>query len=255
MIQDYARFIENPELARNIVEWATPSPLDPYSWAFFALILAVVIAVALAWHRGTRPDPLLCGLALVLLAAAFTAVRNQQWFAFGGSLLAADTLARSNGGRVPQLGQAFRKATTGVLAALAVVSVGVLALTSGQQFQSRIPRRAIDVAATLAARNPAGRILGDPWSGTPMLWLHPETIGRVGFDARMELYSAPELSAYFDFLSVHGRRWQRVMHGYSLVVASRALDPKLTGALERLPGWRVVYQDRSGLVLQRRAGT
>jgi len=255
VIQDYARFIENPELAHNIVEWGTPSPLDPYSWAFFALILAVVIAVALAWHRGTRPDPLLCGLALVLLAAAFTAVRNQQWFAFGGSLLAADTLARSNGGRVPQLGQAFRKATTGVLATLAVVSVGVLALTSGQQFQSRIPRRAIDVAATLAARNPAGRILGDPWSGTPMLWLHPETIGRVGFDARMELYSAPELSAYFDFLSVHGRRWQRVMHGYSLVVASRALDPKLTGALERLPGWRVVYQDRSGLVLQRRAGT
>jgi len=255
VIQDYARFLGNPALSRNIVEWATPSPLDPYSWAFFALIPAVVIAVALAWRRGTRPDPLLCGIALVLLAVAFTAVRNQQWFAFGGSLLAADTLARSNGRRVPQLGQAFRRATTGVLAALAVASAVVLALTSSQQFQSEIPRRAIDVAATLAAKNPASRILGDPWSGTPMLWLHPATIGRVALDARMELYSASEINAYFDFLSVRGRRWQRVTHGYDIIVASRINDPGLAGALGRLPGWRVVYEDRSGLVLRRQAAT
>ena len=42
VIQDYARFIGNPELTHTIVEWARPSPLDPYSWAFFALIPAVV---------------------------------------------------------------------------------------------------------------------------------------------------------------------------------------------------------------------
>jgi hypothetical protein len=142
----------------------------------------------------------------------------------------------------------------GVLATLAVASAGVLALTSSQQFQSKIPGRAIDVAAVLAARNPADRILGDPWSGTAMLWLHPATIGRVGFDARMELYSAPELSAYFDFVFVRGHRWQRVTHGYGIIVASRAQDPGLAAALGSLPGWRVVYRDRTGLVLQRQAG-
>jgi hypothetical protein len=190
----------------------------------------------------------------VLLAAAFTAVRNQQWFAFGGSLLAADTLARGNVRRVPELRPGFRRIITGVLAALAVASAGVLALTSSQQFQSKIPGRAIDAAAVLAARNPADRILGDPWSGTAMLWLHPATIGRVGFDARMELYSAPELRAYFDFVFVRGHRWQRVTHGYGIVVASREQDPGLAAALGNLPGWRVVYRDRTGLVLQREAG-
>lgn len=253
VIQDYDRFIGNPELTRNIVEWATPSPLDPFSWAFFMLISAVAFAVALAWRRGVRPDPLLCGVALLLLAVAFTAVRNQQWFAFAGSLLAADTLARGNGGKVPELGGAFRKVTTGVLVLLAVVSASVLALTSSQQFQSEIPRRAIDVAATLAAKNPAIRILGDPWSGTSMLWLHPATISRVGFDARMELYSGRELSAYFDFLFVRGHRWQRVTRGYGIIVASRVHDPGFADALARLPGWRVAYKDRNGLVLTRQA--
>ena len=254
VIQDYARFIGNPELTHTIVEWARPSPLDPYSWAFFALIPAVVTAVALGWRRGARPDPLLCGLALVLLAVAFTAVRNQQWFAFGGSLLAADTLARGNAGRVPELSPRFRRATAGVLAILAVASAGVLALTPRQQFQSKTPGRAIDVAAALAARDPADRILGDPWSGTAMLWLHPATIGRVGFDARMELYSAPEVRAYFDFVFVRGHQWQRVTRGYGIIVASRAQDPGLAAALGSLPGWRVVYRDRAGLVLHRQAG-
>jgi hypothetical protein len=189
----------------------------------------------------------------VLFAAAFTAVRNQQWFAFGGSLLAADTLARGNADRVPELRQGFRRVITGVLAAVAVASAGVLAVTPSQQFQSKIPGRAIDVAAALTARNPADRILGDPWSGTAMLWLHPATIGRVGFDARMELYSAAQLSAYFDFVFVRGHQWQRVTHGYSIIVASRAQDPGLAAALESLPGWRVVYRDRSGLVLMRQA--
>ncbi len=253
VIQDYARFIGNPELTHTIVEWARPSPLDPYSWAFFALIPAVAIAVVVGLRRGARPDPLLSALALVLLAVAFTAVRNQQWFAFGGSLLAADTLARGNSGRVPELRQGFRRVIAGVLAAVAVASAGVLAVTPNQQFQSKIPGRAIDVAAALAARNPAERILGDPWSGTAMLWLHPATIGRVGFDARMELYSAAQLSAYFDFVFVRGHQWQRVTHGYSIIVASRAQDSGLAAALESSPGWRVVYRDRNGLVLTRQA--
>jgi hypothetical protein len=136
---------------------------------------------------------------------------------------------------------------------VAVASAGVLAVTPSQQFQSKIPGRAIDVAAALTARNPADRILGDPWSGTAMLWLHPATIGRVGFDARMELYSAAQLSAYFDFVFVRGHQWQRVTHGYGIIVASRAQDPGLAAALESLPGWRVVYRDRSGLVLMRQA--
>src|SRR5215813_6275044 len=139
----YSRFADNPALASNVLEWARPSPLDPFSWAFFALLAAVVIAAVVAWRRGTRPDPLLAGLALALLALALTAVRDQAWFAFGGSLLAADTLARS-AARVPVLAQAFRRTIAAVLTGLAVASLGVLALTPTRQFESEIPRGAVD---------------------------------------------------------------------------------------------------------------
>lgn len=249
----YRSLIGNPVLAHNVLEWATPSPLYPVSWAFFGLVLVVVVVVVVAWRRGTRPDPLLSGLTVVLLALALTAIRNQAWFGFGGSLLAADTLARSSGGRAPVLGEAFRRATAGVLAAAALASLGVLALTPDSQFESKTPLGAIQAAAAIAAGNPAVRVLGDDWSGSPMLWLHPAMFGRVGFDARFEQYTRGQLSAFADFLEVTGTRWRRVSAGYDVVVASRFGRPRLAGALERSPGWRVVYQDRAGVVLERLA--
>jgi hypothetical protein len=83
-----------------------------------------------------------------------------------------------------------------------------------------------------------------------MLWLHPAMFGRVGFDARLEQYSVAQIDAYADFLDAGGRAWQRVMHGYDIVAVSRRMHPRLASALARLPGWRVVYSDRSGLVVE-----
>ena len=67
----------NPELTHTIVDRARPSPLDPYSWAFFALIRPWSSPLR-SGRRGARPDPLLCGLALMLLAVAFTAVATSS---------------------------------------------------------------------------------------------------------------------------------------------------------------------------------
>ena len=251
VISYYARFAGNPVLASNIVEWSRPTPLDPFSWAFFALVLATAIAVAIGWRRGVRPDPLLAGLALVMLALALSAVRNQAWFAFGGSLLAADTLARGRRDQVPVLGRAFRQVLVGLLATTALVSICVLAVTPTSQFESEMPQRAMGAAVAMAVRNPALRVLGDDWSGTPMLWLYPAMVGRVGFDIRLEQYSSRQLTEYIDFLFAHPG-WQRVMRGYSIVVVSRREHPRLAADLERVPGWRIVYRDRDGLVLERR---
>lgn len=246
----YRSLIGNPVLTHNIVEWAPPSPLYPFSWAFFALTLVTVVTVVIVVRRGTRPDFFLGIVAVVLLALALTAVRNQAWFGLGGSLLAADTLARG-GGRPPLPGKAFQWGITGILLALALASLGTLAVTPTSQFESLISSRAIDVAAETAAGNPAMRVLGDDYSGTAMLWLHPAMFGRVGFDTRFEQYPAAELGSYFDFLYVRGHRWQQVASGYGLIVVSRHWNSRLTGALAGLPGWRVVYQGRSGIVLER----
>lgn len=255
VLRYYALFAGNAELSHNVIEWAAPSPLYPVTWGFWAVLAGTLMAVTVAWHRGTRPDPVLLGLAVVLLALALTAIRNQAWFAFGGSLLGADTLARSNGGRAPVLGTVFRRVIAGALATLGAVSAGVLALTPLSQFEGQIPRHAIEVAAAMAGIHPAARILADDTSASPMLWLRPATRGRIGFDDRFEQYSPQEFTAYTDWLWVRGPRWQRVLTGYSIVVVSRRGHPSLAVALSRLPGWRVRFQDAAGVVLIRQPGT
>jgi hypothetical protein len=240
-----------PALSRHVLEWQRPSPLYLVSMGFFALVAGTVIAVAVAWRRGVRPDPLLTAIALALLVLALTAIRNQALFGFAGSLLAADTLARSSAGREPALSKAFSWATAAVLAVAALVSVGSIATAPGSRFESLVPLRAIDVAAALAAGDPAARILGDEWSSSPMLWLHPATFGRLGFDSRLEQFSVAQLDAYAEFLSARRRGWQRLMTGYDIVVVSRQQNQWLCSALARLPGWRVAYSGRDGLVLER----
>ena len=243
-----------PALSHYVTEWQRPSPLYLVSMGFFALLAATVIAVAVAWRRGTRPDPVLAAIALGLLVLALTAIRNQAFFAFAGSLLAADTLARSNAGRAPALSRAFSRGTAAVLAVAAVIGTGLIAAEPGSKFESLVPVRAIGVAAALAAHHPGARVLADEWSSPPMLWLYPATFGRVGYDARLEQYSAAQLRAYATFLSARRPGWQRLMRGYDLVVVNRKQHWWLANALARLPGWQVAYRGRDGLVLRRAAG-
>jgi hypothetical protein len=194
---------------------------------------------------------LLATVTLALLVLALTGVRFQAWFAFGASLLAADALARARRHPVPALAAPFRFVTAAVLTVLAVASLVVAVLTPVSRFQSGVPARAIGAAAQIAARHPGMTILGDDWSGSPMLWLDPGAVGRVGFDARLEQYPPAQIAAYYDFVNVAGPRWWRVTKGYGLIVISREQHPALAQALVRLPGWRVVYGDRVGLVLER----
>ena len=247
----YRLLIGNPVLARYVMEWAPPSPAYPLSWAFFAVLGLVTACVLLGWRRGARPDPVLALIALTLACAALTAIRNQAWFGIGGSLLAADSLARAGAGQAAALRSGFRRAVAAALAGCAAASLLYLAVTPPALYQSGVPVRALDVAASIAARNPALRVIGDDWSGTAMLWLHPGMLGRVGFDIREELYDRAQLTAYFDFLLLQGRRWQRVTSGYGIVVVSLVKYPRLGAALARLPGWHVAYAGHGGLVLVR----
>jgi len=240
-----------PALSRYVVEWQRPSPLYLVSMGFFALAAATVVALAVAWRRGRRPDPLLAAIALALFILALTAIRNQTSFGFAGSLLAADTLARSSAGREPALSRAFSRATAALLAAAALVSVGLIAAAPGSKFESQVPVRAIGAAAALAAGHPGALVLGDEWSSPPLLWLHPAMFGRVGFDARLEQYSVAQLDAYARFLSARVRAWPRLMSGYDIVIVSRQHHQGLASALARLPGWRVTYSGGDGLVLER----
>jgi hypothetical protein len=152
---------------------------------------------------------------------------------------------------VPALSQAFSRVTAGVLAAAALIGAGLIATEPAARFESLVPVRAIGAAAALAVRHPGARILADEWSSPPMLWLHPAMFGRVGYDARLEQFSVAQLNAYATFLSARRPGWQRLLRGYDLVVVNREQHGWLGTALTRLPGWRVAYSGRDGLVLER----
>lgn len=246
----YRNLLGRGVLSRYITEWAPPRLDSALSWGFFALVVLCAVSFLVAWRRGIRPDPVLAAGALILLCLALIAERNQAWFGFGGSLFAADTLARG-WPAAGSLSRGFRSAVAAVLAAAALTSLAALASTPVSTFEAGFPIRALDAAASIAARNPSLRMIGDDWSDTPMLWLHPAMTGRVGFDIREEQYTSAQLSDYFDFLLRIGPRWQRVTAGYAIIVISRRQYPWLAAAVRKLPGWRLVFSDRAGSVLVR----
>lgn len=249
VVRYYVSLIGNPVLSRFGGEWAPPKPADAASWAFFAVVAAIMVAMAHAWRRGARPQPDLTAFGVVSLGVALLAFRNTPWFGFAGCLLAADTLA----GRVLPAAPLvfFRRALAAALAAIAVVSAIGLARTPASQYEARLPRQAIDVAAGAAEQDPGLAVLSDQWCSVGLLWLHPALFGRVAFDVREEQYSQAELAAVLDFMLARGSQWNRVLRGYDFVVISRRWHPGLATAMTHMPGWRVVYAAGSGVVVER----
>ena len=244
----YASLIGNPVLTGSDGgEWAPPNPAAPYSWAFFAVVLAVAAATIVGWRRGVRPHPELAIFAVATLGVALLAFRNTPWFGFAGCLLAADMLAGRSTHRTPA--RPFRWMLAAAMAAIAVVAAISLAREPVRQYEASIPRRAVDVAAGLEARHPQP-VLADKFGAVGLLWLHPAVFGRVAFDARDEQYSQTQLAAIFGFINAEGAHWQQVLRGYDIVVVSRQ-DTRLANAMTRLPGWKVVYADSSGRVMER----
>jgi hypothetical protein len=246
----YRHVLGNPVLARYINRWAPPSPRDPATFILAVLALAVLAAVIVAWRRGARPDPALATACVILLGLALTAARNADWFAITGVLLGANALARSRTGPLSAVSNWFSRAIAVLFAGIAAASVVTLAVTPARHFELLVPRGAVNAAADLAAREPTWRILGDAYTGTALLWLRPDTFGRVGFDVRFEQYSRTQLAAYFDYIFARGAHWDRVTRGYQVLVISRN-DSALVRAVARLPGWRPAYSDSHGVVYRR----
>jgi hypothetical protein len=248
VVRYYGSLIGNPELARNVAEWGPPSLKSPDSWAFFAVVIAVAVAVTIGWRRGNRPQPELAIFGVITVGVAVTAFRNTPWFGVAGCLLAADMMAGRSVSRAP--GVSFRRMLACVLAACALVAATGIALEPASQFEASIPGRAIDVSAHIAGSNPRVLILADQVSAVGLLWLHPASLGQVAFDIRVEQYNQAELAAIFDFMGASESRWQRILSSYGVVVVSRKQHARLAEAMTRQPGWRVVYTDATGVVLE-----
>jgi hypothetical protein len=135
-------------------------------------------------------------------------------------------------------------ATAGVCAALVLNPVS--------SYNSFVAEPAVTLAADYATAHPGTRVLADDSTGSALLWQYPSLAGRVGFDARTEIYPARRLIAFAHFLGVAGRTWTAAARPYQVLAITCSLHPGLCPAIRHLPAWRVIGVRGDGLVAVRR---
>ncbi|MDX6522425.1 MAG: hypothetical protein QOF08_3030 [Gaiellales bacterium] len=253
IIDYYRSVLGNPVLAERVSEWQ-PATFTGASTQFVIVLLATVAAIGFAYGRHYRPPLFMVAVTCALAAAGVHAVRYQIWFAFAATILVADVMhATSPGGDSALL----RRVTAKLIPALAVVGVigasAVLATTPQSRFEQLAPPAPLDATAAYAASHPAAKIMAVDVSASALLWRHPELNGRVGFDARYEIYSQSDLEAYTDWVAGQGvrARWSRVLRGYDVAVASTLLRQNVINRMRALPGWHQIFSDADGAVFVR----
>jgi hypothetical protein len=250
VVRYFGSLIGNPVISRYIVEWAPPSFGNPFSLAFFALLMVTCGVMGYTMAKGRRPTAVQLALLVLTGAISIQGVRYAAWFGFTAAAVNAESLAGLGRGPYP-LPQRTLRLTAGLAAVFALLSIVILLRTPTSHFESLQPQKAMAAAATYAAAHPGERILADDTSSSAMLWEYPALYGRIGFDARLEQFDQSDLARWFRYMTVSGKDWPAATKGYDLLVASRREHPALTRALLDLPGWHKLEYDRQGIALVR----
>jgi hypothetical protein len=177
-------------------------------------------------------------------------VRYQVWFALVGVIVIAETLAAVRPAP-PRLALPVQRAGAIVIALFAVAAVVTLGRTGDATFERLVPRGAMSAVATYAAAHPHAEILADAQTSSALLWLHPVTLGRVGFDARLEQYPHERLRAWFTYLNAAAPGWPGLVRRYDVVIVARRGHGTLIDGLRRLPRWHAIFADRDGIAFAR----
>jgi hypothetical protein len=253
IIDYYRSVLANPVLTARVSEWQ-PATFSGVSTQFVIVLLATVAALGFAYGRNYRPPLMMVAITCTLAAAGAHAVRYQVWFAFAATILIADVMNATSSADDSQL---LRRITGRVIPALAVVGVvaglAVLLTTPRARFEQLSQPGPMNATAAYATAHPSEKIMAADITASALLWTHQEVSGRVGFDARYEIYRQPQLEAYTDWVAGSKGRpeWSRVLTGYDIVVASTLLRENVIDRMRTLPGWRQIYSDDDGAVFVR----
>jgi hypothetical protein len=253
IIDYYRSVLGNPVLRERVSEWQ-PATFSGVSTQFVIVLLATVAAIGFAYGRHYRPPLMMVAITCTMAAAGVHAVRYQVWFAFAATILAADVMSATSPADDSQL---LRRITARAVPAVAVIGVvagiAMLWTTPRTRFEQLAQIGPMNAAATYSSAHPDEKIMAPDITASALLWTHPTMAGRVGFDARYEIYTQDQLEAYTDWIAgTQGRpRWSRVLAGYDIVVASTLLRQNVIDRMRTLPGWRQIYADADGAVFVR----
>ncbi len=253
IVSYYPRVLSDPALAA-IAEWQ-PSSFTILNLPFVAILLGTVGVACFARGRGLRLPVWPLGIALALAALATHAVRYQVWFALAAApaLALMVTSIRGRGAETAILPRPVAIAASAIVVAATAAVCAALVVNPASAYNSFVDEPAVVVAATYATAHPGARVLADDSTGSALLWQYPGLAGRVGFDARTEIYPARRLIAFAHFLGVAGRTWTAAARPYQVLAITCSLHPGLCPAIRHLHAWRVIGTRGDGLVAVRRS--
>jgi hypothetical protein len=247
----YVRVLGDPALA-TIAEWQ-PSTFGLLNLPFVIILLATLGVVCFAAGKRVRLPADMILLAAVLGVLAAHAVRYQTWFALGVAPLLALAITRTwsrRGGLAPPP-RAIVIAAGALLLTLTVVAGGLLVRTPSSTYGKWVSDSAVHSAARYGAQHPQARILADDVTGSALLWRYPSLEGRVGFDARTEIYKPAQFLAFARFVLASGPSWAASARPYQVVAVTCSLHPALCRALPKLSGWGILTHRNGGMVAVR----
>jgi hypothetical protein len=102
-------------------------------------------------------------------------------------------------------------------------------------------------AVRTATRNPNVKLWATDGTADWLLWRIPDLRGRLAYDVRFELYDQETLDAIQAY-EERAAGWRDLVAGYEVVVVD---DPEHLRGLRGEPGTRVLYRDKTIVVLSR----
>jgi hypothetical protein len=253
----------NSTITRFVSEWQPPNLRDVPGAVFFASVLAVAALLA----RRSRPTPWPSLLSLgVFFLLGLVAVRGIFWWAFLAPVVVA-ALTSGPGGEEREPAQEREPVHSAassegnprlnVAIALAIVVLGIAFLPWWRGHDRSLPSSALVADAPPGVTNaldrtlrPGDRIFNPQIWGSWLELRFPDD--KVAVDARIEVFSNVVWRQYLD-VSLGRQGWQQLLDrwGVRVVVADRGQQPGLIPLIRTDPGWRLVHEDRRGLVFVR----
>jgi hypothetical protein len=259
------KLLTDPPSQGLVNEWQPPTTRTIAGFFFFAAILALLMAFALARRRPTFTDLL---MTCAFLWLAWGGQRYVVWFGMVAMPLLAQSLAapRSPLVRAPRAPRLVLPSTllAVVLAAVIVAvqpsfkpSLGLpqpykelFADVPGgpELFSADTP---VGAAAYLSA-HPGGRLFNEMGYGSYLDWaLYPNM--QVFADPRVELY---DLALWQDYLAISEARDYNALligkYGVTRVLLDRRVQPLLAAALAADSGWEREYADTRAEIYRRK---
>jgi hypothetical protein len=225
---------------------------------FVGVVLTLFACFALSFGRAPRGGDLaLAAVALLMMVAAFTSIRNMALGVIAVSAplarhaaLALGGASRSDEARAPASNAPSRLSpmSQGVIGLLALI----LAIESGL-FSRRIPAATSypsGAVAFMQAHSLGGNILNNFAWGQYLIW-HTAPESRVFIDGRFDLVYPPEvITGYLDFFEARtggGRLLDRYQHDFVLIPPTA---PAFALIMKRTD-WKLLYRDRDAALFGR----